>query len=213
MMATELRSGEPAPARRLEGAVSPEDELRAGVYALLGALLGRAPDRQLLEHLATFELVDAGAGPLARAWSSLRSAALEADVAQVAREYHDLFIGLGRGELVPYGSHYLTGFLMERPLAQLRDDLAALGYARQEGVSEPEDHAAALCEVMSQLVAGHDARDLDPQRAFFEAHLGPWLGRFFDDLEQAGAARFYAAVGALGARFVEMEQDAFAMTT
>jgi TorA maturation chaperone TorD len=122
-----------------------------------------------------------------------------------------LFIGLGRGELLPYGSYYLTGFLQERPLARLRGDLLALGIERAEGQYEPEDHAAILCEIMSGLVSGSFAAPPDSDRQVFEKHLKPWLGRFFADLERAEAARFYTRVGHVGRIFVEIETEAYAL--
>ena len=122
-----------------------------------------------------------------------REAARAADAEQVGREYFDLFIGLGRGELLPYGSYYLTGFLHERPLARLRGDLAALGIARAEGNPEPEDHAAILCEIMAGLIGGDFAGAARGPTALFEKHLAPWIGRFFADLERAEAAKFYRA--------------------
>jgi TorA maturation chaperone TorD len=122
-----------------------------------------------------------------------------------------LFIGLGRGELVPYGSWYVTGFLMERPLAELRVDLKRLGMERQEDVHEPEDHVAALCETMSLLVLSGDEAPFDEQREFFSKHLAPWIGRFFGDLAAAPSAHFYRSVGLLGERFMEVERTYFSM--
>jgi TorA maturation chaperone TorD len=136
---------------------------------------------------------------------------VEKDAAAVAREYFDLFIGVGRGELLPYGSYYLTGFLHERPLARLRADLAGLGIERVEGQCEPEDHAAILCEIMAGLVAGDFAVPVERQRHFFDRHLAPWMGRFFADLEAAKGADFYRPVGAIGRLFIEIEAEAFAL--
>jgi TorA maturation chaperone TorD len=127
------------------------------------------------------------------------------------REYFDLFIGIGRGELVPYESYYLTGFLHERPLARLRADLAALSIERVENHSEPEDHAAILCEIMAGLIAGDFAVSIERQRHFFDRHLAPWLGRFFADIETTKAAGFYRPVGTIGRLFIEIEAEAFAL--
>ena len=123
----------------------------------------------------------------------------------------DLFIGLGRGELLPYGSYYLTGFLHERPLARLREDLAQLGIERVDGQAEPEDHAAILCEIMAGLASGRFPAPAGADRELFEKHLAPWIGRFFADLERAEAADFYRRVGALGRVFIEIETEAFAL--
>ena len=135
-----------------------------------------------------------------------------ADVTKVEREYFNLFIGLGRGELLPYASYYLTGFLNERPLARLRDDLAAIGVERVEGNYEPEDHAATLCEIMAGIRRRHASPAPEgAERRLFEKHMAPWIGRFFADLERAEAADFYRHVGALGRVFIEIETEAFAL--
>lgn len=183
-----------------------EDLLRAGTYSLLAALLRAVPDAELLARLTGIEPRDASAGDeLAGAWQALRRAALEVDPMALDDEYHELFIGLGRGQVVPYGSWYQTGFLMEKPLGELRRDLSALGYVRDAGVREPEDHAAALCEVMAMLISD-DAAPFGVQRRFFDTHVGPWFETFCRDLEQAPAARFYRAVGRLGAAFMHLEK-------
>src|SRR5690348_15824351 len=128
--------------------VDDTDLARSREYALLSALLMRAPDAALLEQLAR---LGGDASPLGMAHIALAEAAADANLANVEREYFNLFIGLGRGEFLPYASYYLTGFLHERPLARLRDDLARFGIARSDGVVEPEDHAGILCEIMSEI--------------------------------------------------------------
>jgi TorA maturation chaperone TorD len=162
----------------------------------------------LLERLASLR---GDPSPLGVAHVALADAAGRTDADRVSREYFDLFIGLGRGELLPYGSYYLSGFLHERPLARLREDLAALGIVRAEGNVEPEDHAATLCEVMAGIVGGTLAAPPGSDRRLFERHVAPWVGRFFSDLEQASAADFYRAVGALGRAFMDIELQAFAL--
>jgi TorA maturation chaperone TorD len=184
------------------------DAGRAQEYSLLSALLARAPDRALLERLATLR---GDASPLGLAHAALAEAASRTTSERVEREYFDLFIGLGRGELLPYGSYYLTGFLHERPLARLRTDLGKLGIERAAGQAEPEDHAAILCEIMAGLASRRFQAPAGADRELFEAHLAPWIGRFFADLEQAKAADFYRHVGALGRLFVNIETDAFAL--
>lgn len=181
---------------------------RAREYALLAALLVRPPDAALLKKLARIE---ADGTPLGLAHQALAGAADEKDAAAVAREYFDLFIGVGRGELLPYGSYYLTGFLHERPLARLRADLAMLGIERAEGQCEPDDHAGILCEIMAGLATGEFAAPVERQRYFFDRHLAPWMARFFADLEGAKAAEFYRPVGAIGRLFIEIETAAFAL--
>jgi TorA maturation chaperone TorD len=149
--------------------------------------------------------------PLGVAHAALAQAASEATVERAEREFFNLFIGLGRGELLPYGSYYLTGFLHERPLARLRADLAPLGVERAEGNNEPEDHAATLCEIMSGLVSGRLPAPPGSDQQIFEKHMAPWLGRFFADLERAEAADLYRRIGTLGRVFVEVEKEAFAL--
>ena len=149
--------------------------------------------------------------PLGVAHAALAEAAGRADAARLEREYFALFIGLSRGELLPYGSYYLTGFLHERPLARLRAHLARLGIERSAGQAEPEDHAAILFEIMSGLVSRRFDTPPGAERELFEQHLAPWIGRFFSDLERAQAADFYRHVGALGRVFVDIETQAFVL--
>lgn len=187
------------------------DVARAQEYALLAMLLMRAPDAALLSKLSALR---ADVSPLGLAHAALAEAAEAAEatrVEKVEREYFDLFIGLGRGELMPYGSYYLTGFLHERPLARLRDDLARLGIARAEGMVEPEDHAGILCEIMSGLASRRLPAPAGSDRLIFEKHMAPWIGRFFADLENAAAADFYRRLGTLGRVYMDIEAEAFDM--
>jgi|AMFO01.1.fsa_nt_gi Uncharacterized component of anaerobic dehydrogenases len=186
-------------------AVAEEEQCRAGTWNLLATLLWRVPDRETLRQVATLSDID-GSGPeLQAALAVLGLAASTTSVEAVDDEFHDLFIGMGRGELLPYGSWYQTGFLMERPLSVLRDDLAALGYQRSENVKEPEDHVAALCEVMALLI--QEGRPPQVQATFFRDHMEGWIVRFFEDLSNAKAAVFYRSVGRLGKVFTEFERD------
>ena len=207
-MTSRVDSGTPVGAPGAAAGADEESVLRSATWSLLANLLGRAPDENTLAVLAAIEADEKAADTLlSGAWAMLRQAAGRSSPAELSDEYHDLFIGIGRGELVPYGSWYLTGFLMEQPLARLRVDLEALGFERQEGVSEPEDHAAALCDVMAMISAGDGAVSLEEQGAFFERHAAPWMGRFFRDLQAAPSARFYRAVGSLGEQFIEVERE------
>ena len=189
---------------------APDDieEARAQKYALLTALLRQAPNAALLRRIAR---LGGDATPLGSAHAALAGAARAAHPDQVAREFFDLFVGVGRGELLPYASYYLTGFLHERPLARLRADMRELGLERAEGPSEPEDHAAILCEIMAVLIGGDFAATVGGQRDFFEKHLAPWIGQFFADLETAEHAEFYRPVGMLGRLFIGIETEAFAL--
>ena len=181
---------------------------RAQEYALLSGLLSRAPDAALLKTVAGLK---GDATPLGMAHIELAEAASQTTVQAAEREYFNLFIGLGRGELLPYGSYYLTGFLHERPLARLREDLIKIGLERNEGNAEPEDHAAILCEIMSGLASGRFPAPAGTDQAIFEKHLVPWIGRFFADLENAQEANFYRRVGTVGRVFIEIEIESFAL--
>jgi TorA maturation chaperone TorD len=190
----------------------PEERLRAHQYQLLARFLAAPPEAGLLELASHFAGDDTDLGG---AFAELADRAGQVTPEVASREYHDLFIGIGRGELVPYGSYYLTGFLNEKPLAKLRSDMARLGMARAETVKEPEDHIAAVCEMMAGLITGAFATPLDlaAQRAFFDRHLAPWAPLFFEDLEKAKSAWLYAAVGTLGRVFMGIEKTAFMMET
>lgn len=185
--------------------VVPEDGLRGDTYRVLGRLLASPPDAETLKLLARSDVGEEDS-LLGVAWRLLAQAADRAAAADVADEYQTLFIGLGRGEVIPYASWYLTGFLMEQPLAALRDDMRQLGFERRDEVSEPEDHAGALCEIMAFLVTDNRADSLQTQAWFFGRHIGPWMPRLFRDMQSARAARFYRAVGQLGEQFVETDQ-------
>lgn len=195
--------GEPAMEQR---AIDPVDAARAREYALLAALLSCSPSNALLGEIANLRC---DATPLGLAHAALADAASKAADGAVEREYFDLFVGLGRGELMPYASYYLTGFLNERPLARLREDLASLGIERSENNVEPEDHAATLCEIMAGFAAGNFPASVESQRGFFEKHIAPWMPSLFADIERAAGARFYRSVGALGRLFLEIEAEAF----
>ena len=197
-----------APSIQINLGIDDVDTARMEEYALLAALLRCAPDTVLLKGLAK---IRGDFTPLGAAHTALACAAEETDPERLDREFFELFIGVGRGELLPYGSYYLTGFLNERPLARLRDDLRVLGIMRTEGQTEPEDHAAILCEIMAGLASGSLAVAQDAQKMLFEKHLAPWIGRFFADLERVKNSNFYRCVGTVGRLFVEIETEAFAL--
>lgn len=201
----------------MSGEISPDDvklepgeQARADVYRLLGALLAGPPAAPLIEMLRNITVgEDDNAAAMTAAWQALQGAAEQAAPAALEEEYFNLFIGLGRGELVPYASFYIHGLLMEKPLASLRNELAGLGITRRAGVAEPEDHAAAVCEVMGMTIAGH--RLHLQQSAFFERYVDSWMGNFFDDLVKAEAAGFYRAVALLGQQFLAVERQYFSL--
>ncbi len=186
-------------------ATTEEQQYRAGAYGLLAALLRSPPEQALLDHVAELAAVEQTNDELSLAMSMLGLAARDSAPETIDAEYHALFIGLGRGELVPFASWYLTGFLMEKPLSVLRDDLAMLGFERHSDTREPEDHVAALSEVMAMLIS--DGQDLSRQMYFFGAHLAPWVERLFTDLSTAKNAVFYRAVGRFGNAFIEFERN------
>jgi TorA maturation chaperone TorD len=190
--------------------ISEEDQLRAGWYALLAQLLSREPSNALLQMLRGLEGDESELGKGIRA---LAAAARGTTVESARQEYFDLFVGLGQGELLPYASYYLTGFLNEKPLARLRGDMARLRIARADDVSEPEDHIAALCEMMAGLITGGfgDPAELAEQHEFFDTHIGCWAPRFFEDLQGAQSAVLYMPVGTIGRLFMAIEAQAFEM--
>jgi len=200
----------PVSAAYPEDNVPEEDHLRAQLYRLLAFVLARPPEA---EGLAVLGGLDGDSTDLGQALGTLARVARATTPHQSDREYHELFIGVGRGELVPFASYYLTGFLNERPLAVLRQDLARLGAVRSESVKEPEDHIAALCEVMAGLIEGTFAEsgDLVAQRQFFNAHIAGWAPQFFEDLEAAKTSRLYTPVGTIGRLFMDIEATAFGM--
>jgi TorA maturation chaperone TorD len=191
--------------------IAQEDILRAHVYDLLGALLREAPTSQTLQQLAGLSGDDT---PLGSAIVSLSKVARQARADQAKREFHDLFVGLGRGELLPYASYYMTGFLNEKPLANLRRDMMRLNIERAPSVYEPEDNIGSLCEMMAGLILGRFGvpAPLQTQKDFFATHLAPWASHFFSDLEGAEYSLLYTPVGTVGARFMEIEKEAFRMT-
>jgi TorA maturation chaperone TorD/DNA-binding transcriptional regulator YdaS (Cro superfamily) len=189
-----------------EHVVDPVDAGRAHQYLLLASLLSAPPSNKLLGAIAKLEGDET---PLGRAHAALAEAAQDAVAANIEREYFDLFIGVGRGEILPYASYYLTGFLHERPLARLRGDLTTLGIERAENNPEPEDNAATLCEIMAGFADGRFEASHEQQQKFFEKHIVPWMGRMFADLEKNEVAKFYRSVGTLGRLFLEIETEAF----
>lgn len=187
-----------------------EDRLRAQLYALLGHLLMREPNEDVLSIVRDLRGDDSELG---QAFQALVAGANKHTQQSIAREFNDLFIGMGRGELVPYGSYYLTGFLNEKPLAKLRNAMRELNIERSADAKEPEDNIASLMEIMAGLIEGEfgDRVCVKVQKQFFENHIAPWAVHFFKDLEQAEMAEFYRPVGRIGQLFIEIEQRAFLM--
>ena len=193
-----------------------EDQARADLYALAARLLLAPPDASLLDGLAHAEPIEAGGGDhqLADAWEKLGLASSVMDADAVAEEFDTLFVSSGTPAVNPYGSLYLSGFMHDTPLAELRADLNAFGIGRVRGVAESEDHLGALCETMRVLIAGGAGirrQPLGRQKAFFEARIAPWYKRCLDDVAKAGGANFYRLVAAFVAALLTIEAEAFAV--
>jgi len=184
-------------------------DLRSGHYRLLSLLLAKAPASGTLQLVAGLTGDDSALG---QAYGALARTAAAADPDVVAQEFFDLFVGVGRGELLPYASFYLTGFLNERPLAALRADLAALGITRAPGHHDPEDHIAFVCELMADMAAHRVApQGALTEAALFQRHLAPWAAQFFDDLAIAPSARFYRPLAEVGRIWIDIDARAFAL--
>jgi TorA maturation chaperone TorD len=191
-------------------AVASEDRLRADLYNFLGLILSGPPDQILLDQCAGLSGDDSELG---KAISGLSRVAKASKPSRVESEFNALFIGLGRGELLPYASYYLTGFLNEKPLATLRSDMAARTMTRAPNVYEPEDNIASLMEMMAGMIVGRFGQpaSLDDQKTFFNKHIAPWAGHFYSDLEAAKNSILYASLGAVGREFMNIEREAFRM--
>jgi len=189
-----------------------DDGYRARVYALLSNLLIGPPDGELLQRLSALEIAMQDGGRLIPLWHELKQAARNFDADSVDDEYHELFIGVAHGELIPYASWFLCESLMEWPLANVRSDLVKMGIGRRADRGEPEDHVAALCEVMCLLAEDNSQSGLERQRRFFRDHMEPWLGEFFRALANASSAGFYVPVARFGEAFLELERDYLAFS-
>jgi len=180
-------------------------QVRTDSYVLLASLLGHPPSDVLRNLLVNLQWEDTVPDELGRSLTDLSAAGRVCAIESMQAEYQKLFVGLGSGELIPYASWYLEKRIQSRPLAKLRSDLYRLGVVRQAGDHEPEDHAAALCEVMAILSDAAGGYPLDTQADFFERHLASWITGFFHDLRAAKSAVFYRSVGAFGSHFMECE--------
>ncbi|MFY9210263.1 MAG: molecular chaperone TorD family protein [Aestuariivita sp.] len=191
--------------------IAEEDRLRADFYNFLGLLLAGPPDQMVLDQCAG---LGGDETDLGQAIATMSRVAKASKPQTVVREFNALFIGLGRGELLPYASYYLTGFLNEKPLAQLRSDMVVRGITRAQNVYEPEDNIASLMEMMAGMIVGRFGAPatLEAQKTFWAKHIGPWAGHFYSDLEAAKNSVFYASVGTAGRVFMDIEREAFRMT-
>jgi TorA maturation chaperone TorD len=190
--------------------ISQEDILRANLYRMLAHVLRAPPQQSDLELLAG---LSRDRTRLGAAIGGLAHLARRTSAEAARREYHSLFIGLERGEVLPYGSHYRGGMHEEHTVARLRSDMARRGIEIAPERSEPEDHIATLCEIMANLILGDRVgpASLEEQKSFFMSHIAVWAKHFFTDLEAARSSVFYAAVGKVGAVFMDIEEAAFEM--
>lgn len=191
-----------------------EEMARAEIYGLLAQLYYAAPSAELLESLrVAVTEAPAQGGFLEEPWRELVAVARAMDAAAIAQEYDALFGGVGKPEVYLYGSHYLSGFLNEKPLARLRETLAELGLARDETMPETEDHLAYLCEVMRYLIAGDDVAvaNLTRQQAFYAEHMQPWVPALCDAITAHPRARFYAVLAGFTKAFSNVEAQGFDM--
>lgn len=191
-------------------AVTEEDALRAQLYDLLSVLLRKPPSADFLHKVAA---LSGDGSDLGRGIDALARLAQASSPEKIDSEFHRLFIGLGRGELLPFASYYITGFLNEKPLAKLRTDMADLGMVRDAAAYEPEDNIGSLCEMMAGMILGRfgEPISIERQKDFYFTHLAPWAEHFFSDLEGAQASVFYAPVGTIGGAFMQIEKQSFRM--
>jgi len=189
-----------------------EELARAELYGVLARLWLAPPDDALLRQFAVVvtEAPQPG-GFLEAPWQALVAALRASDVRAARAEFDALFGGVGKPEVFPYGSYHLSGFLNEKPLAALRDDLARLGLGRDEQRAETEDHVAGVFEVMRFLIAGDDVAvcNLEQQRRFFRAHVQPWIEKLCDAVEAQPGAPVYHALAGLTRAFVQVETQGF----
>jgi len=195
--------------------IEPEDQVRADFYALLANVFYRAPDARLLQAMVvSAEPAGDAADELSRAWNALAAASGVVTPDALEEEYQSLFIGVGRPPVMLFGSFYLAGFMNEKPLAELRGALKQLGYARDPSVTEPEDHLAAICDVMRAMILGDVASapaSVEVQREFFTRHLKPWVFQCCTAITENEKANYYMRVADFARAFFEIETQAFEM--
>lgn len=191
-----------------------EETARAEVYGLLATLLHAAPSAELHANLRVAVTEAPAPGALLEAsWAELVANARTMSCADIAVEYDALFGGVGKPEVTLFGSHYLSGFLNEKPLVVLRTDISELGLGRDETQLVTEDHVAYVLEVMRYLIAGDDVAisNLTRQRAFFARHVQSWLPAMCEVLSTHPKAVFYRAVAVFAEAFISVESQGFDM--
>ena len=190
--------------------VDSEEQLRADMYSFLASLLRAEPSEDLVKQLTNLDSDDS---PIGKSIKTLSKLASSLDLPTIRDEYVKIFIGVGRGEILPFASYYLTGFLKDKPLAKLRNDMKEIGIELAENVKEPEDHIASLFDMMSGLILGKFNKkfSIGEQRDFFNKHLNPWVDLLMRDIESSKIAVFYSPVGTIGREFIEIERSSFSM--
>ena len=193
-----------------ENLINNEDQLRADMYSFLANLLRAEPSSELVNQLTKLESDDS---PIGKSIKTLSKLASSLDLPTIRDEYVRIFIGVGRGEILPFASYYLTGFLKDKPLAKLRNDMKEIGIELAENVKEPEDHIASLFDMMSGLILGKFSKkfSIGEQRGFFNKHLAPWVDLLMRDIESSRIAVFYSPIGTIGREFMEIERSSFSM--
>ena len=190
--------------------IDTEDQLRADMYSFLASLLRTEPNAELVNQLTNLESDDS---PIGKSIKTLSKLASSMDLPTIRDEYVRIFVGVGRGEILPFASYYLTGFLKDKPLAKLRNDMKEIGIELAENVKEPEDHIASLFDMMSGLILGKFNKkfSISEQKDFFNKHLGPWVDLLMRDIESSKIAVFYSPIGTIGREFIEIERSSFSM--
>ena len=190
--------------------IDDEDQLRADMYSFLASLLRAEPNTDLVKQLTNLESDDS---PIGKSIKTLSKLASSLDLPTIRDEYVRIFIGVGRGEILPFASYYLTGFLKDKPLAKLRNDMKEIGIELAENVKEPEDHISSLFDMMSGLILGKFNKkfSIGEQKDFFNKHLNPWVDLLMRDIESSKIAVFYSPVGTIGREFIEIERSSFSM--
>jgi len=193
-----------------ENLINNEDQLRADMYSFLANLLRAEPSSELVNQLTKLESDDS---PIGKSIKTLSKLASSLDLPTIRDEYVRIFIGVGRGEILPFASYYLTGFLKDKPLAKLRSDMKEIGIELAENVKEPEDHIASLFDMMSGLILGKFSKkfSIGEQRDFFNKHLASWVDLLMRDIESSRIAVFYSPIGTIGREFMEIERSSFSM--
>jgi len=190
--------------------INNEDQLRADMYSFLANLLRAEPSVELVNQLTKLESDES---PIGKSIKTLSKLASSLELPTIRDEYVRIFIGVGRGEILPFASYYLTGFLKDKPLAKLRNDMKEIGIQLAENVKEPEDHIASLFDMMSGLILGKFSKkfSIGEQKDFFNKHLAPWVDLLMRDIESSRIAVFYSPIGTIGREFMEIERSSFSM--